>query len=384
MGQPSYTEDELNSFSSSSSSSSSTTSKTNHKHDLKRGSTQHAVYRGICKKQWGKWVSEIREPRKKSRIWLGSFPAPEMAAKAYDVAAFCLRGSKAQLNFPDEVEGLPRPSTSTARDIQAADSKAAHSVVSRNKSEVSVEEGGGDDFWGEIELPELMIGGCNKWTFLADSAWLEGEALQQFLSLDKCGKLHHKGADGQCGVHTPVQEMASGIGLGNASCGLEEPHVAVGGVGLKAVGCGLEEPLVAGSDVVLETACCVLEGPQVAIGVSVPACSIDHVASVISGDGVVSGFVVGVQQDVVVGVDKASPSHHVSGSPNSFGALSPEVEDVEVRDVSPRRGRAAAEGFAVLMQNLKPKVKEPNKKKGRGRKQGKGKGGKGEGESSIF
>ncbi|KAK8702428.1 hypothetical protein V6N13_020783 [Hibiscus sabdariffa] len=186
------------------------------------------------------------------------------------------------------------------------------------------------------------------------------------------------GADGQCGVHTPVQEMASGIGLGNASCGLEEPHVAVGGVGLKAVGCGLEEPLVAGSDVVLETACCVLEGPQVAIGVSVPACSIDHVASVISGDGVVSGFVVGVQQDVVVGVDKASPSHHVSGSPNSFGALSPEVEDVEVRDVSPRRGRAAAEGFAVLMQNLKPKVKEPNKKKGRGRKQGKGKGGKGE------
>ncbi|KAH1081044.1 hypothetical protein J1N35_020805 [Gossypium stocksii] len=64
-----------------------------------------------------------------------------MAAKAYDVAAFCLRGSKALLNFPDEVEDLPRPSTCTARGIQAATAKAAYSIVSWNKSEVSAEEG---------------------------------------------------------------------------------------------------------------------------------------------------------------------------------------------------------------------------------------------------
>ncbi|KAL4304174.1 hypothetical protein GQ457_10G003940 [Hibiscus cannabinus] len=202
-------------------------------------------------------------------------------------------------------------------------------------------------------------------------------------SVDKCGKLHHKGADEQHGVSNSVQKIASGIGLGTTGYGLEEPQVAVGGVGLVVAGCGLEEPWVVVSGVGLETTCCGLVEPHIVVGVSVPACSIDHVVSLISDDGVGSGFVVGVQQDVVVGVDKASPSHHVSGSPNSFGALSPEVEDVEVRDVSPRRGRVVAEGFAVLMKNLKTKVKESNKKRGRGGKQGKGKGGK-EGESSIF
>ncbi|KAA8516188.1 hypothetical protein F0562_019367 [Nyssa sinensis] len=130
------------------------------KPNVRRGGTRHPVYRGVRKRRWGKWVSEIREPRKKSRIWLGSFSAPEMAARAYDVAAYCLKGRKAHLNFPDEIELLPLPSTGTARDIQAAAAKAA---MAEKKSDVS-EGDGSDDFWGEIELPELMDSGRDVWS----------------------------------------------------------------------------------------------------------------------------------------------------------------------------------------------------------------------------
>ncbi|KAF7843206.1 ethylene-responsive transcription factor ERF003-like [Senna tora] len=56
-------------------------------------------YRGVRQRHWGSWVSEIRHPLLKTRIWLGTFETAEDAAKAYDEAARLLCVSKARTNF---------------------------------------------------------------------------------------------------------------------------------------------------------------------------------------------------------------------------------------------------------------------------------------------
>lgn len=95
--------------------------------------TRHPVYKGVRRRN-GKWVCELREPKKKSRIWLGTFASPDMAARAYDAAALALRGNSAPLNFPEAAGALRRAKSDDVRDIQCAAMEAAEELSSASSS----------------------------------------------------------------------------------------------------------------------------------------------------------------------------------------------------------------------------------------------------------
>ncbi|KAK9274872.1 hypothetical protein L1049_022126 [Liquidambar formosana] len=84
-------------------------------------------FKGVRKRKWGKWVSEIRLPNSRERIWLGSYDTPEKAARAFDAALFCLRGRTAKFNFPENPPEIAGGKTLSPSEIQLAAARFANS-----------------------------------------------------------------------------------------------------------------------------------------------------------------------------------------------------------------------------------------------------------------